>query len=334
MNPWALYRFDSDESVMTFLYLTESDVNRLLTIDSVLPIVERAFLELANHQADNVPRRRARAGSTVLHNMSAAAEYLGVVGLKAYTTTKQGARFYVSLFDAASGELLAMLEADRLGQLRTGAVTGVALKYLAPNATSLGLIGTGYQAETQLAAAAAVLPLQTVRVFGRDPERRQEFARKMSAQHGLAVTPMASAAATVDGLPVVITATSSSKPVLDVNDLASGTLVCATGSNWPQKAELDVATVRRAELVVCDSVAACELEAGDFREALAQQVFSWDRAVELGDIVAGKMANLNQPRELTIFKSVGLAIEDVAVAHEVVRLAKEQGVGRLLSSSV
>lgn len=315
---------------MPFLYVTESDVDRLLAMDRVLPLVERAFLELANKQADNVPRRRARAGSTVLHNMSAAAVYLGVVGLKAYTTTKQGARFMVSLFDAASGELLALIEADRLGQLRTGAVTGVALKYLAPSATSLALIGTGYQAETQLAAAAAVLPLKSVRVFGRDEERRAKFAAKMSAQFGINVVPAASAAEAVTGMPVVITATSSSTPVIDGDDLARGALVCATGSNWQQKAELDVTTVRRAELVVCDSVAACELEAGDFREALAQGVFTWASAVEFGDIVAGKVANLDQPRELTIFKSVGLAIEDVAVAFEVVRLAREQGMGKIM----
>lgn len=316
---------------MAFLYLTEADVTQLLTMENVLPIVEQAFVKLSNKRADNVPRRRARAGNTVLHNMSAAAEYLGVVGLKAYTTSKQGARFYVSLFDAASGKLTAMLEADRLGQLRTGAVTGVALKYLAPNATTLGLIGTGYQAETQLAAAAAVLPLQNVRVYGRDDERRTAFAAKMSAQLGLDVVPTDSASAALADMPVVITASSSSTPVLNGSDLARGALVCATGSNWQQKAELDVATVRRAELVVCDSVAACELEAGDFHEALEQGIFSWERAVELGDIVAGKVPNLNQPRELTIFKSVGLAIEDVAVAHETLRLAKEQGLGNFLS---
>lgn len=317
---------------MSFLYMTEADVTQLLTMDSVLPLVERAFLEMANGRAENVPRRRVRAGNTVLHNMSAAAEYLGVVGLKAYTTTKSGARFLVSLFDAASGELIAMLEADRLGQLRTGAATGVALKYLAaPDVESLGLIGTGYQAETQLAAAVAVLPLKTVRVYGRDEERRQRFVAKMTAQLGIEVLPAASSHDAVAGMPVVITATSSSKPVLDGDDLAPGTIVAATGSNWQQKAELDVTTIQRAELVVCDSVAACELEAGDFREALAQGVFAWDRAVELSDIVAGKIANLNQPRELTIFKSVGLAIEDIAVAVETVRLAKEQKLGRMIN---
>ena len=317
---------------MSFLYLTEADVAQLLTMERVLPLVERAFLELANKRADNVPRRRARAGQTVLHNMSAAAEYLGVVGLKAYTTTKTGARFMVSLFDAASGELIALIEADRLGQLRTGAATGIALKYLAPSdAQTLGLIGTGYQAETQLAAAAAVLPLKTVHVFGREEERRQHFAAKMSAQLGIEVVPAESATAAISGMPVVITATSSSKPVLDGNDLARGALVIATGSNWQQKAELDVTTVRRAELIVCDSVAACELEAGDFREAIESGVFSWDRATELADVVAGKVENLDQPRELTIFKSVGLAIEDLAVAAETVRLAKEQGLGIIYS---
>ncbi len=319
---------------MSFLYLTEADVKQLLTMERVLPLVERAFLELAHQRAENVPRRRARAGSTVLHNMSAAAEYLGVVGLKAYTTTKTGARFMVSLFDAASGELIALLEADRLGQLRTGAATGVALKYLAaPDTATLGLIGTGYQAETQLAAAAAVLPLKAVRVFGREEERRQNFAAKMSAQLGIDVLPAESAVAAISGMPVVITATSSSRPVLDGNDLARGAIVVASGSNWQQKAELDLTTIRRAELVVCDSVAACELEAGDFREALETAVFAWDRAIELADVVAGKVANLDQPRELTVFKSVGLALEDVAVAAETVRLAKEQGLGRMMITS-
>jgi alanine dehydrogenase len=313
---------------MAFLYLSEADVDHLLTMERVLPIVERAFLALANKQADNVPRRRARSGNSVLHNMSAAAEYLGVVGLKAYTTTKQGARFYVNLFDAVSGELLALIEADRLGQLRTGAVTGIALRYLAPHATSLALIGTGYQAETQLAAAAAVLPLQAVRVYGRDPERRRKFADKMSNQLSLAVTPVDSASSAVATQPVVITATSSSKPVLNGKELAPETVVCATGSNWPQKAELDVATVKRAELVVCDSVAACELEAGDFCEALDQGAFSWNKAVELSDVVAGKVDELKKPRALTIFKSVGLAIEDVAVAYELLQLAKQQEIGK------
>jgi ornithine cyclodeaminase/alanine dehydrogenase len=264
--------------------------------------------------------------------MSAAAEYLGVVGLKAYTTTKAGARFLVSLFDAVSGELLALLEADRLGQLRTGAATGIALKYLAAQDTAtLGLIGTGYQAETQLAAAAAVLALKTVRVFGREEERRQRFAAKMTAQLGIEVIPVVSAVEAIRGMPVVMTATSSSRPVLDGNDLSRGAIVVASGSNWQHKAELDVTTIRRAELVVCDSVAACELEAGDFREALETGVFTWDRAIELADVVAGKVANLNQSRELTIFKSVGLAIEDIAVAAETVRLAKEQGLGKNFS---
>jgi alanine dehydrogenase len=316
---------------MAFLYLSEADVTQLLTMERVLPLVKRAFVELSNKQAENVPRRRARAASTVLHNMSAAAEYLGVVGLKAYTTTKNAARFMVTLFDAASGELIAMLEADRLGQLRTGAATGVALQYLAPRAIEfLGLIGTGYQAETQLAAAAAVLPLKTVRVYGRDEARRQRFAAKMSAKLGIDVVPVDSSKIAVSGMPVVITATSSSKPVLDGNDLAKNAVVAATGSNWQQKAELDVTTIRRAGMVVCDSVAACELEAGDFREALETGIFAWDRAVELSDIVAGKVPNMDQPRELTIFKSVGLAIEDVAVAFEAVRLAKAQGLGRML----
>jgi len=129
-------------------------------------------------------------------------------------------------------------------------------------------------------------------------------------------------------LPIVVTATTSSAPVFDGNDLSEGTLVCAVGSNWPQRAEIDVHTIRRADNVVCDSREACRLEAGDFREAIEKGVFDWSRAVDLADVVAGRAVGRNNRQSVTLFKSVGLAIEDVALGATLVERARARGAGR------
>lgn len=316
---------------MPALYLTEDDVRQLLDMRTALDAVEEAFRRLAAGEAMHVPRHRAQASGIVLHSMIAAAGYLGVVGWKNYTTTRAGARFHVGLYDGQSGALLALLEAEYLGRVRTGATSGVAAALLAPgNAVELGLLGAGRQAETQLAALAAVRPLQRAYVYSRSQQRRESFAEKMSAELELEVTPVDRPAAAVEDLPIVITATSSAEPVLDGNMLAEGALVCAIGSNWLSKAEIDTATVRRADHIVCDSIEACRKEAGDFVDALEKGVFDWRRAVELADVVSGRAPTRSRADQTILFKSVGLALEDVAVAARVVELARHQGLGQTL----
>ncbi|MBP85836.1 MAG: ornithine cyclodeaminase [Planctomycetaceae bacterium] len=309
------------------LYLRESDVEQLLDMPTTLEVVEEAFRQLSAGNADNVPRQRAKATGILLHSMSAAADYLGLVGWKQYTTTHSGAKFHIGLYDQASGELIALIAADRLGQMRTGAVTGVAAKYLASiNATKVGLFGSGWQAESQLEAVAAARPIGQAFVYSRHPERRQAFASKMSEKLNLQVTAVDEPRQAVEGLPIVITATTSREPVFDGEWLSDGSLVCAIGSNWLNKAEIDLATIRRGKLVVCDSVECCRHEAGDFVPALEQGVFRWEDAVELGDVVSSSNAARDQ-EGITVFKSVGMAIEDVAVAAKVVELAKDAGLG-------
>jgi ornithine cyclodeaminase/alanine dehydrogenase-like protein (mu-crystallin family) len=254
------------------------------------------------------------------------------VGWKQYTTTKQGARFLVGLHDAKSGELTALIEANKLGQMRTGAVSGVAANLLADrHANSLGLLGTGWQAESQLAAVAAVRPLRTALVHSRDPDRRRAFAERMRQELGIDVRAVDHARLAVEYQPIVITATSSKTPVFDGRWLTRGTLVCAMGSNWLHKAEVDVATIEAANLVVCDSIAACQAEAGDLIKPLAEGVFHWRDAVELADIAAGKHPGRRSSEETIVFKSVGLGIEDVALAAKVVELARERSVGKDVS---
>ena len=314
---------------MPVLYLTEADVTRLLDIRAVIDAVEEAFKRLATGEASNVPRQRAKSPGIVLHSMSAAAAYLGLVGWKCYTTTKQGARFLVGLYDAQSGELLALIEANRLGQLRTGAATAVAAEWMAaPEAAEAGMFGTGYQAETQLAAVAAVRQLKRAFVYSRSETKRVTFAEKMSEQLAIEVLPVDRPQEAAQDLPIVITATSSAEPVFDGHDLAEGTFVAAVGSNWLTRAEIDATVMRRADNIVCDSIEACRHEAGDFVEALQKGIFDWSRAVELADVVAGRTVGRNRPESLTIFKSVGLAIEDVALGSKLLELARRERVGR------
>jgi ornithine cyclodeaminase/alanine dehydrogenase-like protein (mu-crystallin family) len=316
---------------MAVLYLTEADVGRLLDMRTAIEVVEEAFRQLGAGKAANVPRVRTKAPGVVLHSMSAAAEYLGLVGWKNYTTTATGAQFLVGLYDAESGDLEAIIQADLLGRLRTAAATAVAIEWMANmQATELGLFGTGGQARTQLEAACLARPIKRCYVYSRNREKRELFAAEMSAKLGIEVNPVDRPQGAAGDLPIVVTATTSSAPVFDGNGLAEGAMVAAVGSNWPNRAEIDVATVRRADNIVCDSIAACQNEAGDFREAMQCGVFDWTRAAELADVVAGKAVGRNNPQSVTLFKSVGLAIEDVALGGKLLELARASGAGTWL----
>lgn len=314
---------------MTPRFYRESEVNQLLDMTTAVEVVDECLKQLAVGGAENVPRRRSRTSGFVLHSMSATAGYLGVAGWKEYATTKHGARFHVGLYDCESGRIKAIIEADRLGQMRTGAVTGVAARYLtAGQITQLGLFGTGWQAEAQLEAIKAVHPLSRAFVYSRDESRRQSFAARMSEELQIEIIPVHDPREAVEDLPLVITATASKMPVFDGSLLAEGALVCAMGSNWLQKAELDVDAVRLADNIVCDSIEACKLEAGDFVAAQEKGYFDWDKPVELGAVLANLAVGRNNKDSVVIFKSVGLAIEDVALAEKFYqRAAANPGLG-------
>jgi ornithine cyclodeaminase/alanine dehydrogenase-like protein (mu-crystallin family) len=316
---------------MSAVYLTESDVEKLLDISIAIEVCSEAFSRLAAGEAQNIPRSRAQAPGVMLHSMSAAAGYLGLVGWKSYTTTRKRALFHVGLYDT-SGAMVALVEADKLGQLRTGATTGVAVAAMAdPMATEMGLFGTGWQAQSQLAAVARVRSLEVAYVYGRDEKRRQEFANRMSSELGIEVRGVDRPQEAAEELPIVVTATTSREPVFDGNWLAEGATVCAVGSNWLNKAEIDSTVIRRADNIVCDSVEACRAEAGDFADAIEKGIFDWSRAVDLSDVVAGRATGRNTAQSITLFKSVGLALEDVALAGKLVELARAKGLGRELS---
>lgn len=317
---------------MPILYLTESDVRSLLTMDVALPAVEAAFRKLALDEAANVPRQRCQTDAVMLHVLPAAAKTLNALGLKAYTTGKFPAQFHVFLFDPKHGGLTAIVEADHLGAVRTGAASGVATKLLArPDAASVGLIGAGKQACTQFEAVCKVRTITTAHVFSRDAAKRTAFAAELSRVCGVEVKPAATAEEAVRGKDVVITATTSRDPVLFGEWLADGCHVNLIGSNFLSRAEADVDVFRRAKLVTIDSKDQGRLEAGDFTAALDAGVLHWTDVKELAPVLVGRYSGRQSPTDVTVFKSLGLGVEDIAVAAKVVELAKAKGAGRELA---
>jgi ornithine cyclodeaminase/alanine dehydrogenase-like protein (mu-crystallin family) len=316
---------------MSVRYLSEQDVRQLMDMPASISVVEEAFRQLAAGSAQNVPRARAFGSGVALHTMSAAADYLNLVGWKAYTTTRQSARFHVAVYRADSGAMAGLIEADYLGRLRTGAASGVATRYLAAaEASRVGLFGVGRQAATQLEAVCSVRPIKHVAVFSRNALRRNEFAADMSRRCRVDVHPVDSAEAAAADKDIVITATTSRTPVFSGDVLSPGTHLNVIGSNFLSKAEVDVTTIRRADRIICDSIDQCKVEAGDFVGALEEGVIDWSGMIDLADVVSGRHAGRPHREAITLFKSVGLAIEDVAMGAAILDRAEKNGIGQML----
>lgn len=316
---------------MPIYYLTEVEVERVLTMELALEATAAAFRKLALEEAENAPRQRVRTDHVMLHVLPAAAKTLGALGFKAYTTAKQGAQFHVTLFDPKQGGVTAIVEADLLGQFRTGAASGVATKKLArADASTVGLFGTGKQARTQLLAVCKAKAIKKAHVYGRDPERRKAFAAQLSQETGVEVVPVEKPEDAAKGLDIVITATSAKEPVLFGEWVGEGQHLNLIGSNFLGKTETDVEVFRRTNLVTVDSKEQAKLEAGDFVEPLKAGVLHWSDVYDFAPVLVGKYPRRESPRDVTMFKSLGLGIEDIALAVRVVELAKQQGLGREL----
>jgi ornithine cyclodeaminase/alanine dehydrogenase-like protein (mu-crystallin family) len=308
------------------LYLSERDVAELLSPADAVEAIEACFRRMAAGAVENRPRYRLRLEAGALAVMSAADLELGYAGAKVYAGFRNGARFAVLLFRADSPELVAVLEADKLGQLRTGAASAVAAKHLArPGASSLGLIGCGWQAESQLACIRAALPgLERVVAYCRSGERLRAFC----AEHGTEPGESHRDPAACD---VVVTVTSSPDPVLRGDWLEPGALVCAVGANDGRRRELDNGVLERAAFVSCDSLEDARLESADLIEPIDAGVLDWLEVHELQEVVAGEVAGRQSDEDVVVFKSNGLAAWDVAAAAAVVERARDAGVGRELS---
>lgn len=313
------------------LYLTEADVRDLLPMPAALGVVRAVLSDSGAGRAPVLPRRRVRAAGAVLAVMAAAWNPEGgrsLLGAKVYSAGRNKARFHVLLWSGDDGEPLAMLEADRLGQVRTGAASGVATDVLArPDSRRLFVVGTGCQAETQIEAIAGVRRLERVEVYGRDAARREAFAGRMRERLGLQVAAVDEPEAATGRADVVVTVTNAAAPVVRGRWLRPGTHLNAAGSNRDDHAELDEEAVRRASVVAVDDLEGARLEAGDLVAAAAAG-WSWQAAVPLGDILRGRAPGRADAAAITLFESQGIASEDVAAAAYVYDRALREGRGR------
>jgi ornithine cyclodeaminase/alanine dehydrogenase-like protein (mu-crystallin family) len=311
------------------LLLTEADVKSILTMPMALGFVETSFQRLADGKATLQYRQRLQVpGKGVLNHMAAADLTTGYMGLKIYSIARERARFLVTLFSAESGELAALIEADYLGQMRTGAASGVATRFMAREDSHVAaIIGTGLQARTQLEAIASVRNLESIRAYGRDPGRRETFAKEMTARLGIPVTPVSSAEEAAHGAHIVITSTTSKEPVLEGRWLEPGAHINAIGVNQAQKRELDTQAVLRSDFIAADSREQSKIEAGDLIHAFAGDLSRWETVHEFADVVAAKIKARTSRNQITLFKSNGIATEDIVVAGRIYEIARERQIG-------
>jgi alanine dehydrogenase len=308
------------------LYLTETDVVSLLEPADAVPVVEDSFRRLAAGDVTNQPRLRLPLDGGALALMGAVDSGLGLAGIKTYTAVAGNAAFVVVLFDGASGECVGVVEANTLGRLRTGAASAVAAKHLSrAGAKRLGIIGCGFQAETQVACIRAAVPtVEHVVAFCRTEPRLEDFCARVGAE------PAETHRDAAVDCDILVTATTSKDPVLRGEWLSEGSLVCAVGANHPSRRELDDVVLERASFVCCDSREQARLESGDLIEPIANGVLDWLEVYELEDVVAGEVTGRASDDDIVVFKSNGLAAWDVAIGAAVLARARERGVGTVL----
>jgi len=300
----------------------------MLTMPLALAEVEAAHRALSTRQAHDVPRQRTRLPQTTLHILQGALPQLDVIGYKAYTSNRSGVRFLVHLYRASTGCLLAVIEADRLGMIRTAAASGVATRWLArPDATVAGVFGAGWQAEGHIEAIAAVRPLQRVKVHARRADRLASFCARLSQRLGIEVSAAASPEEVVRGSDIVSTVTTAATPLFDAGWLAPGTHVNAAGSNSLIRRELGEDVIKRCAPIVVDSVESALREAGDLLPLLEKGRLHARELVELGDVICGMQPGRSTADAITLFESQGMAIQDLAVAARLVEMARARGIG-------
>jgi len=316
---------------MSALFLSEAEVSQVLDMPTALAAVASAHKALARGEAADFPRQRVRGGAVVQHLLQGGLFDRGVVGFKTYTSNREGARFWLHLFDAVGGQPLAVIEADALGMHRTGAAGGVAASRLArEDAREVVMFGAGWQARGQLLALAEVRAVERFTVFARDRERLQRFCDEMAQLSGTQVVPGENAQTSLARADIVVTVTTSPKPLFEGAWLAPGTHINAAGSNSLIRRELDETAVQRCARVVVDSRATALREAGDLLPSLEKGRLRESALAELGEVLVGARPGRESPDEITLFESQGMAIQDLALGMEVLERARKAGLGTAL----
>ncbi|MCS6919641.1 MAG: ornithine cyclodeaminase family protein [Fimbriimonadales bacterium] len=297
------------------ILIRETQVREVLTMPLAIETLESAFRDWAHGRATNQPRQRVHTPQGTMHLMGAAWHSRGYIGYKAYFSFPTGVRFHVALASAHTGELLALIEADWLGRIRTGAASGLATKYLArEDAQTVAILGAGEQAETQLQAVCAVRPIQQAFVFSRTPDKREAFAQRMRDLLGIPVQPCETVEQAVSEADVICAITTAREPILTGALLKPGMHLNAAGANSLARRELDTFAVGRCERIAVDDPQQARVEAAELITPIELRKLSWERVQPLSHIVGGLLPPRQSPEEITLFKSLGIALEDIAAA--------------------
>ncbi len=312
------------------LLIRESEVRALLTIDDAIAAVREVLTAQGQGTLSEQPRRRVVGEEAVLSGMFANHPARHLIGGKVYVASKTGGvRFLVTIWDERSAKLLALIEGDALGQIRTGAISAVATDLMArKDATHLGMIGAGHQAETQFAAIARVRPLERAVVYARRRDRLEEFCRRMAERTGVDVVPADDPRDCVVGQDIVVAITGAKETVVFGKDLSPGQHINAAGSNRAHDREVDDEAVLRASVVAVDSRATAEIEAGDVIPLLERGRLHLADLPELGEIQTGRRPGRQNDQDITLFLSQGIAALDVAAGAVLLEKARAAGVGQ------
>jgi ornithine cyclodeaminase/alanine dehydrogenase-like protein (mu-crystallin family) len=313
------------------LFLGEKEVEQLLTIDDAVRVLEETFREQGLGRVINHPRLRVRTPKSMLHYLAGAVPHMKVMGYKAYTSYKGGIKFRVFLHDIETGELLSIMDGNYMGMIRTGATTAIATKHMArQDAAEVGIFGTGWQARGQLMGVTAVREVRKIKAYSRDAEKRKAFCGEMERLLGIEVVPVEKPEEVVSGVGIIITSTTSFDPVFKGEWLESGVHINAIGGNFLFKREIDETAVRRSSIIVVESKEQSKIEAGEFLPLIEKGRLQWEEIHELGEVVAKKVKGRTGDNDITLFKSLGIAIEDIAISAHVYGLAKARSIGQEL----
>ena len=310
------------------LFLKDEDVAQCVTMDAMLEAIESMQRQYGDGQAHNMTRRKIIADSGMLSVMGGGLFHQGLLGVKTYTVVKGSYSFQVSLYDANTGELLLYTQANRLGQLRTGATTGVAVKHLAnPEDAAVGIIGTGGQAPTQLEALSKVRGIKKIKAYSRTQERREEFARRMTDTMGVEVSAVTSNEDAVRDCDIVLCIAATMDPVVEAAWLKDGSTLIGAGPTTWRAREVDEAVITRAGKLIVDSTEQAAIEAGDLCSAVDKGIIQWSKVHELRHVVSGAVTGRDSNDQVVYAKIMGTGVADVAAAKLAYDSAKAAGLG-------
>lgn len=310
------------------IWISEAEVVSLLDLGAAIDALERGLQKEAAGQAFNMVKTHVAWGHNNLHAIGAVFPVDKLAATKTWAHTEGGATPLLILLDATNGALLAVIEAFALGQMRTGGISGVATRWLAdPQAKEMAIVGTGKQALMQVAAVAAVRPLERVRVFSPKAESRQRFIARLREDFEFDIVEASLVEAAVEGAPIVTVVTRATTPFLTANMLARGVHVNAVGAITPERSELAQDVFGRTSVIAVDSVPAAQKLSSELIAHFSQPGTSWDSVQPLSEIIASGQRR-GAVDDLSLFKAMGVGLSDLSLAAMIHETARAQGKGR------